>query len=73
MYVCSLCSTFVLFMFRLLVTSILEVSKEDPERPRVMQARLDSKTGLKDGYLEFDTIESAREWRRELQGCSCLS
>ena len=50
------------------VNSILEVTKEDPSHPRTLMARLDGKSGVKDCYLEFDTIESAREWRRELQG-----
>lgn len=52
------------------VNSILEVIKEDPKHPRVLVIRLDGKSGVRDCDLEFDTVESAREWRRELQGRS---
>ncbi|KAJ3553296.1 hypothetical protein NM688_g3691 [Phlebia brevispora] len=51
----------------IMLNSILEVMKEDPAHPRLLVSRLDGKTGIKNCHLEFDNIESAREWRRELQ------
>ena len=57
-----------LFHLLFLVTSVLEVLKEDPQHPRILRSRLDGKSGIKDCYLELDTVESARDWRREVQG-----
>ena len=54
--------------FRDAVSSVLEVYKEDPRHPRIIHSKLDGRGGVKLCGLEFDTIESAREWRRELQG-----
>jgi sterol 3beta-glucosyltransferase len=50
------------------VSSVLEILPEDPKQPRVIRTILDGKVGVDKGHLEFDTIESAREWRREFQG-----
>ena len=50
------------------VSSILEVLPEDPKQPRMILSVLDGKSGITNGHLELDTIESAREWRREIQG-----
>ena len=60
----------IIFLFIPAVSSVLQVFKEDPKHPRLIKAQLDGKSGIKDGFMEFDTIESAREWRRELQGKS---
>lgn len=51
-----------------LVSSVLEVFPEDPKQPRMIRTGLDGKAGITNGHLELDTIESAREWRREIQG-----
>ncbi|GJE88463.1 glycosyltransferase family 1 protein [Phanerochaete sordida] len=50
----------------LMLSSIVEVLPEDPKEPRALRTRLDGKQGIPGTYLEFDTLESAREWRREL-------
>ncbi|KAI0789591.1 hypothetical protein C8Q75DRAFT_142849 [Abortiporus biennis] len=55
-----------------LLSSVRRVLPEDPHNPCVVRVAIDEKPGtynsLKEGHLEFDTVESAREWRRELQG-----
>ncbi|EKM51568.1 glycosyltransferase family 1 protein [Phanerochaete carnosa HHB-10118-sp] len=51
----------------LMLSSIVEVLPEDPKEPRALRTRLDGKSEISASYLEFDTLESAREWRRELQ------
>lgn len=52
----------------LAVSSILDILPEDPKQPRTILSVLDGKSGLANSHLELDTIESAREWRREIKG-----
>lgn len=51
-----------------LVNSIQRIVEEDPKHPRTIRVLMDGKSDMQDSNVEFDTIESAREWRRELQG-----
>lgn len=42
---------------------------EDPEQPLIVRAIFNGKQPEdSEAYLEIDTVESAREWRREIQG-----
>lgn len=50
------------------VSSIQRVLPEDPERLTVVRCEPIENLGLKPRYAEFDTVESARDWRREMQG-----
>ncbi len=44
------------------------MSKEDPAHPRRVHLDIENIGGTDKTYVEFDTIESARDWRRELSG-----
>ncbi|TCD70176.1 hypothetical protein EIP91_004646 [Steccherinum ochraceum] len=54
----------------ILLSTIKEVCAEDPFEPRSVRAIFEGHSSEveSDAYLEFDTLESAREWRREIQG-----
>ena len=55
----------------IVVSNVKEVRRFNPKRPKVMEIVFDSATAPSmDAYAEFDTVESAREWRKELQGLS---
>ncbi|KIP10183.1 glycosyltransferase family 1 protein [Phlebiopsis gigantea 11061_1 CR5-6] len=51
----------------IMMSSILDILPEDPKQPRTILSVLDGKSGLANSHLELDTIESAREWRREIK------
>lgn len=55
------------------MSSIKGICPEDPVQPQVIHFLLYPQGGNahREAFLEFDTVESAREWRREFQG-SCL-
>ena len=40
----------------------------DPKRPRILRLILDPIARTANDYAEFDTEESAQDWRRELTG-----
>ncbi|KAH8104667.1 glycosyltransferase family 1 protein [Cristinia sonorae] len=58
----------------IVLSTILQVKPEDPENPRICQAIFDGSEsgGNPEVYAEFDTVESAREWRREIQAALFL-
>lgn len=50
------------------MSSIKEVKPVDWERPRHIDVVYDSSDGITETYVEYDTIEAARDWRNELKG-----
>jgi sterol 3beta-glucosyltransferase len=40
----------------------------DPKRPRILRLVLDPIARTANDYAEFDTEESAQDWRREVTG-----
>lgn len=40
----------------------------DWERPRHIGFVYESRNGIMETFVEFDTIESARDWRNEING-----
>ena len=48
--------------------SIKEVLPEDPQKPRCIRITVTSENGPYESEIEFDTKESAGDWRRELIG-----
>ena len=40
----------------------------DWERPRHIGFVFESRNGIMETFVEFDTIESARDWRNEING-----
>jgi hypothetical protein len=50
------------------VSSIREVKPVDWERPRRIDVVYDSRDGITETSVEFDTIEAARDWRNEFSG-----
>ena len=44
------------------------VSPVDPKRPRILRLVIDPVAQTANDYAEFDTEESAQDWRRELNG-----
>ncbi|KAI5117363.1 hypothetical protein M0805_002477 [Coniferiporia weirii] len=54
-----------------LLSSIKRVLPEDPNNRKIVKATSTADDN-DDRYVEFDTEESAREWRRELQGAIYL-
>jgi hypothetical protein len=50
-----------------IVSSIKELIPIDPKHPRRIGAIFDSEKTM-DGIAEFTTIESAQDWRREMEG-----
>ena len=53
-----------------LVSSIKIICPEDAARPEIVHFVLHPYAGnpKREAFLEFDTVESARDWRREFQG-----
>jgi len=54
------------------VSSVKDVKPVDLKRPRHLTVTFEASTGTVDSTIEFDTDESARDWRRELLGASRL-
>lgn len=40
----------------------------NPDKPRIVNVQFVNELKMNRGYAEFDTEESAREWRREFSG-----
>lgn len=40
----------------------------DPAHPRIIVLKFANEMHLSGGHAEFDTEESAREWRKEISG-----
>ena len=40
----------------------------DPKRPRILRLNLDPIARTANDYAEFDTEESAQDWKREVTG-----
>lgn len=56
-----------------LYSNVKEVLRANPKRPRIVEVIFDaSTTPSMNGVAEFDTVESACEWRKELQGALYL-
>lgn len=58
-----------------LVSSVRDIKPVDSRRPRHLNITFESNTGTAESIIEFDTDESAQDWRRELLGafrpCVC--
>lgn len=52
----------------ILLSSIKEIKPVDWERPRRIGLVFEARSGLMETFVEFDTLESARDWRNELNG-----
>ncbi|KAI0250755.1 hypothetical protein BJV78DRAFT_1127542 [Lactifluus subvellereus] len=52
----------------ILLSSIKEVKPVDWERPRHIDVVYESRDGITETSVEFDTIEAARDWRNEVKG-----
>ena len=52
----------------LLVAFVQAVLPVDPKHPRIMRLIIDPIARTANDYAEFDTEESAEDWRRELTG-----
>ena len=50
------------------VSSIKDVKPAESKLPRHLNIVFDSNDGIADSIVEFDTHESAQDWRRELLG-----
>jgi hypothetical protein len=50
------------------VSAIKDVKPVDSKRPRHLDVVFESNIGITESTVEFDTDESAQEWRRELLG-----
>jgi hypothetical protein len=50
------------------VSAVKDVKPVDWERPRIIGIVYEHIDGPVDVSVEFDTIESARDWRNELRG-----
>ena len=50
------------------VSSIRDIKPVDSRRPRHLTITFESNTGTAESTIEFDTDESAQDWRRELLG-----
>jgi hypothetical protein len=50
------------------VSSIKDVKPVESKQPRHLNIVFDSNDGIVDSTVEFDTDESAQDWRRELLG-----
>ena len=48
------------------------VQPVDPKRPRILRLALDPIARTANDYAEFDTEESAQDWRREVTGMAFL-
>lgn len=56
-----------------LVPLIQEVLPADPKRPRYMRFIVQNLSTQRVCVAEFDTEESAQDWRKELRGMTCVS
>ncbi|KAF8270838.1 hypothetical protein EI94DRAFT_1569918 [Lactarius quietus] len=56
----------------ILLSSIKDVNREESRRPRHIIILYETAQGTVDTTVEFDTDESARDWRRELLGALFL-
>lgn len=56
--------------YHLSVSDIEEMLPLDPKLPKVISLKFHGKKIPTSSYAEFDTIESAREWRKDIQGLS---
>lgn len=54
------------------VSGIVRVTPKDPKHPKVLHIIFDGASRFSEGVVEFDTEESARDWRREIQGTIIL-
>ncbi|THH03783.1 hypothetical protein EW145_g6012 [Phellinidium pouzarii] len=54
-----------------LLSSIKQILPEDPDNKKIIRI-ISASHDTEDKYVEFDTEESARDWRRELQGAMYL-
>jgi hypothetical protein len=54
-----------------LVSSIKDIKPVELKRPRHLIITYESNRGTIESTIEFDTDESAQDWRRELLGASC--
>lgn len=50
------------------VAFVQTVLPVDPKRPRILRLVLDPAARTANDYAEFDTEESAQDWRREMTG-----
>ena len=50
------------------VSSVKEIKPVDWERPRRIGFVFESRNGIMETSVEFDTIEAARDWRNEVNG-----
>ena len=50
------------------VAFVQGVQPVDPKRPRILRLVLDPIARTANDYAEFDTEESAQDWRREVTG-----
>jgi sterol 3beta-glucosyltransferase len=50
------------------VSSIKDVKPAESKHPRHLNIIFDSNDGIVESIVEFDTDESAQDWRRELLG-----
>jgi sterol 3beta-glucosyltransferase len=50
------------------VSAVRDILAEDPAHPRFLHYTFEGEQGSFQIRLEFDTIESAREWRRDISG-----
>lgn len=50
------------------VGAVHDILPEDPEHPRFLRFTVEVDHGLITAVFEFDTVESARDWRRDFSG-----
>lgn len=53
------------------VSSIKTIKPVEVKNPRHLNIVYESTSGVVDSIVEFDTDESAQDWRRELLGAFC--
>ena len=56
------------FLKSFIVGAIHEILPEDPVHPRFLRFTVEGEHGVITAVFEFDTTESAREWRRDFSG-----
>jgi hypothetical protein len=61
---------YLIYHVEKLVSSVKDVKSVDSERPRHLTVIFEASTGTVESTIEFDTDESAHDWRRELLGAS---
>ena len=68
---CESLSPYSLLTINLTLSSVAfvqGVQPIDPKRPRILRLVLDPIARTANDYAEFDTEESAQDWRREVTG-----